>query len=782
MNTRIGTSFGLALMLALGIIATMLALGMFSSGKVAANDAANHIQIDHVTNAVINSPTTPGETATYTITFQNNSARIAGSGQIYIKFDSLISVPSAIEKERITISASGTGTTIGTSNPLFDPTITTDSFGDTVVVVTIGDAFPADVGQANLPAWDDNSTNANNGHVIIFSALAGIKNSSFPSAGTPFTTAAAWVDMSADGITYNTTPREVEVYRWLSLSSGLNARGTVVTVTGKGFSDGGTATVFRDTTDGENLYGLDSGEIVLGTSDGAISGGTFTSTFTVDTNFTVGINLVNAVDGTGGSANAPLQGDRNQNQKFTLHGKIDLSATSISRGGSLSVTLSDFGGTGGSGTVSQITLGGVQADLTGLTLAYANNTVTIAVTVPSSTPLGTQLVAVTATNEALPRSANVEVAGLTLVVSPSTAVAGQAVTVSGSGFTPSGTIANDGIKVGNITQPLLTSGSAETTVSMDNSGNLVASFTIPNDETTRTPGTHVLRITDSGGRIGEVNVTVPSRTLTLDPTTSKRSSTVTYTGSGYIASTTATITFGTSTVDTVTADSAGNISGSFTVPAGAGIPSANGVTAASACTTGTPTGNICTQTAGAATHTVPGAAITADPVSATSGQTVTIAGTGFPGFVSVAALTIGGVSALGAASATDGNGGFTVSALVPELAAGSQSLVTTVGTGTTAVTATTSFTVTTAPTTPVITTSNTEDVFAAEVTADNLVRVWWFSNELQTWSFFDPRPAFAMANTYTTADTGAIVWVNVTAETTFQGQTLFPGWNLISLN
>jgi len=180
---------------------------------------------------------------------------------------------------------------------------------------------------------------------------------------------------------------------------------------------------------------------------------------------------------------------------------------------------------------------------------------------------------------------------------------------------------------------------------------------------------------------------------------------------------------------------------------------------------------------------VPGALVTTDPISAAPGQNVTVSGTGFPGFVQLEVLTIGGVSARGNASpATNTDGAFSFSALVPELAAGSQSMVATVGTGATAVTATTSFTVTAAPTVVVVTSNNTADVFAAEVTADNLVRVWWFSNELQSWSFFDPRPAFATANTYGTATGGNIVWVNVTAETTFQGQTLYPGWNLISLN
>ena len=165
--------------------------------------------------------------------------------------------------------------------------------------------------------------------------------------------------------------------------------------------------------------------------------------------------------------------------------------------------------------------------------------------------------------------------------------------------------------------------------------------------------------------------------------------------------------------------------------------------------------------------------------SAAPGDTITITGLGFPGFVPIATLTIATVSALGTqAPATDADGVFTATSLVPQLDTGSQALLVTAG-GTTA---TTSFTVVKAAVVPVVTSNNTTDVFADEVASDNLVRVWRFSNADQTWSFLDPRPAFAAANTLTTSSTGDIVWVNVTAETTFQSQTLFPGWNLISLN
>ena len=64
---------------------------------------------------------------------------------------------------------------------------------------------------------------------------------------------------------------------------------------------------------------------------------------------------------------------------------------------------------------------------------------------------------------------------------------------------------------------------------------------------------------------------------------------------------------------------------------------------------------------------------------------------------------------------------------------------------------------------------------------NNLKRVWRFSNQSLSWEFFMPGAAFFGVNTLTDARSGDIVWVQVGIEQPFQGQTLFPGWNLISL-
>jgi hypothetical protein len=131
------------------------------------------------------------------------------------------------------------------------------------------------------------------------------------------------------------------------------------------------------------------------------------------------------------------------------------------------------------------------------------------------------------------------------------------------------------------------------------------------------------------------------------------------------------------------------------------------------------------------------------------------------------------------APSTDGDGNFTTTVLVPGLTVGTQAVIVQIGN----ITANTSLTVVVAAaveTTP--TPTATETVFADVISGDNLVRVWRFSNADQKWSFYDPRPAFAAANTLIDSSGGDIVWVNVTTQQDFQDQTLFPGWNLISLN
>jgi hypothetical protein len=777
MKAKIGTSFGLALLLAIGVIATMLAMGMLTSHRATA--AHEGIVIADGTQA--NTPDTPGENATYTWSFRNHEELVAQSDQMYVKFAFTIGVPSTIEKERITISASGGGV----SNPVFDPQITASTAGEPIVILTVGDTDPSTAAVDNLDAYAEPTsaagltTNTNSGHVLQFSKLAGITNSNYSSNSPVYGT--TYVSMSEDGVTYGTA-RTFTIKRWLSLSSSSGAAGKVLTLTGKAFEDGGTANVWLDAnSDGV----VDSSETSLGTSDAAISGGSFTASITVGDSFLVGPNSINAIDGTGTSAAAPYINatPRIGAQKFTKRGSLSVSPTSASRGETVTITLDDFGGsTTADGIVSTLTFGGSGATLTTSTAIYTDSDGSFTVAVPATTPLGTQEVRVTSTltstgasdSSEAARTATIDIiGGFAIEVSPTTAVANQTVTVSGSGFVNGGTVTANTITVGGVA-------ATHSEITIDDSGNLITTFELPasSDDSAgvlRVAGDHEILVTDSAGRIGIVNITVPAKTLTLDPTESRRGSTVAFSGDGYSADTTITVVHGSTTVATVTADSAGNIpaGSSFTVPSSAGIPSTNYVTA----TIGDPTSG--TNRSKTVYHYVPGASISIDPTSASSGETISVSGLDFPGYVSLSVMNIGGVVALPTpAPATGEDGSFTASVLVPALSLGVQTVLVTAGN----TSANLPITIVAAAVVPVTTTSDTETTFADEVASDNLVRVWWYDNSSQGWSFYDPRPAFADANDYTSASTGDIVWVNVTAETTFQGATLYAGWNLISLD
>jgi len=394
----------------------------------------------------------------------------------------------------------------------------------------------------------------------------------------------------------------------------------------------------------------------------------------------------------------------------------------------------------------------------------------------------------TSANEGSPtaRYTTVNITGAPVTVSPSTAVAGQEVTVTGTGFTKSDDL--DTITVGGETVTYTSSGGLNTTVAIaghsgsgqgspdgvdtDSSGNFSTSFLIPDSTTTRTAGDHKILVTDDGGLTGEVFITVPGRTLTLSVDSSKRASEVTVTGTGYEAKGTVALTYLSGTTSTslgsATADSYGEFTKIVTIPNTPAIPSTNTITGAIS--------GGGTQTV---THKIGASAIELDVSEGSTGTSITITGSGFPAYATVGTMTIGGLDVRPTpAPSTDVDGGFTSTVMIPGLTAGNHTVKVTAS----SVTGSISLKVVATTAAVAAVSTATEDVFADTIAADNLVRVWKFANADQSWSFYDPREAFAAANTLSNTASGDIVWVNVTAEESFQSGTLYPGWNLISLD
>jgi len=759
MNTKIGKNLGLTLIMFAGVVATMLALGLFSPGK--ANAAPPQPQ------AITASPGAPGDTSTIKIKFETDEALRGNADEIWVAFDAKYGIPATIAKTSISI-ASGQ-TTGGVSNPLIDPTIAEQtaadsplSVGDTVVKIAIGDTEPATTGSVEDL---DVNTGAND-HIITFASSAGVTLPTLAATQRIWLSkdqGTSWSSVGTDGSTAVATAagtNAIAVDETLTLSSSSGARGKAVTATGKGFTGTGNVTLWIDSDSGNDI---DTSEYIIA-SDIATSGGAFEYEFTTDTNFPLTATNINAMGGDGNkvTVNVPT---------WDAYGSITLDKTEVARGASLKVTSVDHL----AGDITVISIGGVSQTLPSDVTIAADTDEGFSITVSATTPLGKQKILMTSGGEGT-RYTTVTITGAPVTVSPATAVAGQEVTVTGTGFTKSSNLTS--ITVGGQTVTYTSSGGLDTSttiatgVDTDSSGNFSTSFLVPDTSTTRTAGDHKILVTDDGSLTGEVFMTAPGRTITLSDDSSKRASEVTVSGTGYEAKGTVALTYlsGTTTTSlgSATADSYGDFTKVVTIPNTPSIPSTNTIT-----------GAISGGGSKTATHKIPASAITLDVSEQSTGESITITGAGFPAYATVGTMTIGGLDVKPTpAPSTDVDGGFSSTVMVPGLVAGSHNVSVTAS----SVTGSVSLKVVATTAAVVAASTATEDVFADSIAADNLVRVWKFSNADQSWSFYDPREAFAAANTLTDTVSGDIVWVNVEADEEFQGETLFSGWNLISLD
>ena len=88
MNTKIGTSLGLTLVMVFGVVATMLALGLFGPGK--ANAAAPPPQ------SMTAAPGSPGDTSAIKIGLETDEEISGNSGELWVAFDAKYGIPATI--------------------------------------------------------------------------------------------------------------------------------------------------------------------------------------------------------------------------------------------------------------------------------------------------------------------------------------------------------------------------------------------------------------------------------------------------------------------------------------------------------------------------------------------------------------------------------------------------------------------------------------------------------------------------------------------------------------
>ena len=355
-----------------------------------------------------------------------------------------------------------------------------------------------------------------------------------------------------------------------------------------------------------------------------------------------------------------------------------------------------------------------------------------------------------------------------ITVTPTSAVPNASVAIVGTGFTPASTaggagpdgvhqITGTGTSLIKIAETSLGSPHITYPINLDTGGNFVATAVVPVSATTLSTGSMNVVATDDKAITATTTLTVPSRTLKLDPATGRRGTTLTATGAGFPAN-----------------------NPGITVPNNVAIPSSNTITASLVGQTATAT----------ATHSVPAASISVVPAESAPGSSVTVSGSNFPAFSPVSTLKIGTVPVLPSPGpSTDTDGVFSSDVLVPGLPTGNQVVLATIG----GVSAVATFKITApliAPTATPTPTPTPSPVIGSAVAlaplldTDNLVRVWNFSNSTKTWAFFDPRPAFAPANTITGLSSGQVYWIKVLSDQTptlnGRQRVLTAGWNVIS--
>ena len=808
MKTKIGMSFGLAMMLAVGVFATLLALGTFTPPEVQAKvgpvSDVNFSDVQVYPNVggpdgglptVDVSPDEPGAVSRHTIIFTTPNDLVGGLDTITIQFEDDVGVPEVLDPATISIIASHgtnraagvTGTVTGTmvANPI---SVSTEKVGvpadETEITLMLPDMATGEDGNQGIlgdlgRGWSSVT--------VVINQTAGLTN---PTEGTKdykvkVKTSRDETFVSSE--TYN-IPRE------LILSNGSSNRGRTITVTGRGFENGTTATVWLD-LERDGVLDTET-ETVLGKAT-VQSDDTFTVSFVVNVPpFFRGKegNHIRAKDGQ--SPPNVDEGDGGETATFFVDGLLKLTPKEVAIGDTVVATIKDWP-EDASGQAVKFAVGGVTID--DVTITIVDGQADFSFEVPDGVTLGVQEVKLSTLNEN--DTVDITVLGAGLDVAPGAVVPNQTVTLQGRGFTDHGvvTIANDSkarsvltiggvlIKEENFDQGDI--------VTVDSSGNWVASVVIPINSVTVEPGTYDLKAFDSEGREGVTTITLRGREIQVTPPVSRSGTDITVTGSGYPAvnstspqDISVTVRYSGSGFSprtvTATPDSSGNFSAVIGVPLGAGIPSTNTLTITYAYTDPVG-GGLPVPVVDTLSHRIPGAEISIDPVMGQAGTVVTVMGSGFKGTRQLSNLEIGNVDVRNIpVPATDREGNFETTFVVPQLETGAQSVQAEVGGDTSGTTASASFTVlktgASATSGPASAAQDTGVALASIIdNSDNLVRVFRFNNETQGWSFFDPRPAFANANDLTTVAGGDILWIRVKLAQDFNELSLFLGWNLI---
>ena len=240
-----------------------------------------------------------------------------------------------------------------------------------------------------------------------------------------------------------------------------------------------------------------------------------------------------------------------------------------------------------------------------------------------------------------------------IAISSESGVAGDTVTVSGTGF---------GYRVD---IEVLFDNDEVATDDTDRDGNFHVSFVVPSIGT----GTYDVEVEDDDGNYAEAEFTIAAASMNINPATGYVNTEVTVSGTGFQASKSITISFDNENVSTTTADEYGKVSATFNVPVrGAGtfiVKVSDGINTAQANFTISTSASISPKTSASSPGHV-GTALTVSGVGFITGTPVTVSYDG----TQVATATV------------DANGSFSAKFNAPASIGGQHTVIASIGTAT----------------------------------------------------------------------------------------------------
>jgi hypothetical protein len=728
MNTRLGKSFGLAFVVAVGILALMFALGTFNAQKAGA---------DHVDNDVLSSQKA-GAGVSLTIEFTPNEIITAGDDLVIELED--FQIQSPIDADAISIKGATTANAADVS------------VSGSKITVEIPDM------DGNAGAVDDLA--ANKLVTIRVRSRAGVKNPTLADNTYMIKVTHGQVTL------YEENPGPINATLKVAPEKGIE--GEALTVSGVGFSTG-TATIYL--VAGDDVPAAGSADTTpddfKSVGSATVSDGSFSTSVTVGDKFEAGANDLMARSSTG---------KWGAQDGFNLNGAISL-PDSVTKGTDLTVKVSKWS----AGPITRATINGedmVSIDADGdIEDAFSDQTIKadktaeFKIRVGPKALLGEQTLILytgTGAGEESAGQTNIEVIGIALNVSPSTAVVGQEVTVTGSGFTNGGTI--DTLTFGGVN---VIGQIVETDRGVASGGRVIAAFDVPNNSALAEAKDYTISLSDDGGRTGSATLTIPERTLTASPAEGRIGTTIDLSGTGWPSGTGASLVmlkYGGILVTTATSGSSGSWSASITVPDSAEVGKTNKVLAEATVGTETITKE--------ADHKTPDPVVDLSPAQAQRGDTITVSGANFNTFRPVKIVVGDSDVTPSPAPTTDADGSFSTDVLVPGLTLGTKNLKVTVkGVPVVEFLEIVS--------TPVVTTMTVEEAFGDLIDNGSLTTVWRYDFDTRTWTSYTTDPETSFGNDLFELDSGDILYVHVSSDQSFshqKGETLSEGWSLITLN